>query len=136
MVCSDFIYTYRFIYSRCYDTGNHYDSYGPVFIWNKVCVDFLTFYGFEKGPSLIFDFIGSTTHIFYNLYHGCANLIAKDDRMTKILLDWDTVLKFIQANGYKDFMTYFILVVVITSFAIYLYTFIRKEIKSDNKKYK
>ncbi len=56
--------------------------------------------------------------------------------MTITLLDWDAVLKFIQANGYKDFMTYFILVVVIASFAIYLFTFIRKEIKKDNKKYK
>jgi len=52
-----------------------------------------------------------------------------------VLFDLEKILEFVQANGYKDFMTIFILVVVIVSFAAYLLNFIRKEIKKDKKKY-
>lgn len=53
-----------------------------------------------------------------------------------IFFDLEELLEFVQANGYKDFMSGFILVVVIVSFGAYLFGFIRKEIKKDKNKYK
>jgi phosphate/sulfate permease len=55
--------------------------------------------------------------------------------MDFVFFDLDGILEFVQANGYKDFMTWFILTVVVVSFAVYLFSFIRKEIKKDKKKY-
>jgi len=73
------------------------------------------------------------------LYFLCGNRIKHGNRslvMYFVFFDLEGIIKFIQANGYKDFMTGFILVVVIVSFGAYLYGFIRKEIKKDKKKHK
>ena len=47
-------------------------------------------------------------------------------------MNLDEILKFIQANGYKDFMTYVMLFMIIVAGGIYLFRFIRSEIKKDN----
>ena len=46
-------------------------------------------------------------------------------------IDLESILEFIQANGYKDFMTYFMIVAITLSFVIYLVNYIRNEIKND-----
>ncbi len=50
-------------------------------------------------------------------------------------MNFDKIMNFVKANGYKDFITYLMLVIIILSFAIYLFRFIRKEIKKDEGKY-
>jgi len=50
-------------------------------------------------------------------------------------MNFDKIMDFVKANGYKDFITYLMLVIIILSFAIYLFRFIRKEIKKDEGKY-
>lgn len=51
--------------------------------------------------------------------------------MKLIFIDLDSILEFIRANGYKDFMTYFMIVAITLSFVIYLINYIRKEMKND-----
>ncbi len=50
-------------------------------------------------------------------------------------MDFDKIMEFVQANGYKDFITYAMLVIILLSFGFYILNFIRKEIKKDERKY-
>jgi hypothetical protein len=50
-------------------------------------------------------------------------------------MDFDKIIEFIQANGYKDFITYAMLVIILLSTGIYVFNYIRKEIKKDEGKY-
>ncbi len=50
-------------------------------------------------------------------------------------MDFDKIMEFVKANGYKDFITYLMLVIILLSTGIYLFNYIRKEIKKDKGKY-
>ncbi len=47
----------------------------------------------------------------------------------------DDIWDFIQANGYKDFMTYLMIVIIVGSFFYYIIDYLRKEIKKDKNRY-
>ncbi len=51
--------------------------------------------------------------------------------MKLFFIDLDSIMEFIRANGYKDFMTYFMIIAITLSFVIYLFNYIRKEMKND-----
>jgi len=46
-------------------------------------------------------------------------------------MGFDDIVNSIQADGYKDFITYVMLIIIIGSFVIYLIQFVRKEISND-----
>lgn len=50
-------------------------------------------------------------------------------------MEWDTIIEFIQRNGYKDFMTYFLIVSIVGSFVIYLIIYIKDELAKDPEEY-
>ena len=50
-------------------------------------------------------------------------------------MNFDKIMEFVKQNGYKDFITYLMLVIIILSMGIYMFNYIRKEIKKDKGKY-